>query len=121
MLHDAGEVGDDLAALGIVAAHAAEPEAVLLRAVEDGEGLLLDKFVALGGGEAEGVAVFFEGEEELGAVVSSHAPVLVAPRRRPTMMGTCWMPTGHWNSQAPQVVHSKAASMREVLGGRVVG
>ena len=69
VLHDAGEVGDDLAALGVVAAHAAEPEAVLLRAVEDGEGLFLDEFVALHGAEAEGVAVLFEGEEELGAVV----------------------------------------------------
>ena len=40
VVHDAGEVGDDLAAVGIVAAHAAEPEAVLLRAVEDGEAWL---------------------------------------------------------------------------------
>ena len=38
VVHDAGEVGDDLAAVGVVAAHAAEPEAVLLGAVEDGEG-----------------------------------------------------------------------------------
>jgi hypothetical protein len=41
VVHDAGEVGDDLAAFGVVAAHAAEPEAILLRAVEDGQFLLL--------------------------------------------------------------------------------
>jgi hypothetical protein len=39
VVHDAGEVGDDLAAVGVVGAHAAEPEAVLLGAVEDGEAL----------------------------------------------------------------------------------
>ena len=66
--HDAGEVGDDLAGVGVVAAHAAEPEAVLLGAVEDGEGGAGDELVALGGGQAEGVAGAFEGEEELGAV-----------------------------------------------------
>ena len=27
------------------------------------------------------------------------------------MIGTCWIPTGHWYSHAPQVVHSNAASM----------
>ena len=48
VVHDAGEVGDDFAALGVVAAHAAEPEAIFLCAVEDGELLLLDEFVALG-------------------------------------------------------------------------
>ena len=53
VIHHAGEVGDDLAALGIVSAHAAEPQAVFLGAVEDGELLLLDKFVALGGAHAE--------------------------------------------------------------------
>ena len=37
VVHHAGEVGDDLAAFGVVAAHAAEPQAILLRAVEDGE------------------------------------------------------------------------------------
>src|SRR5580693_8212907 len=40
----------------------------------------------------------------------SHAPVFTAPRLRPTRIGTCSMPTGHWNSHAPQVVHSNAAS-----------
>ena len=33
---------------------------------------------------------------------SSHLPVFTAPRRSPMMIGRCWMPTGHWNSQAPQ-------------------
>ena len=68
MVHDAGEVGDDLAAVGIVGAHAAEPEAVLLCPVEDGERGAGDELVALGGGQAEGVAGFLQREEELGAV-----------------------------------------------------
>ena len=66
--HDAGEVGDDLAAFGIVAAHATEPETVLLGSVEDGQRLLLDKAIALGGAEAEGVAAALKGEEEARAV-----------------------------------------------------
>ncbi len=68
MVHDAGEVGHDLAAVRVVGAHAAEPEAVLLRAVEDGQRGAGDEFVALGGGQAEGVAGPFQREEELGAV-----------------------------------------------------
>ena len=55
--------------LRIVGAHAAEPEAVFLRAVEDGKLLLLDELVALGGAEAQRVAVAFEREKELGAVI----------------------------------------------------
>jgi hypothetical protein len=35
--HDFDEAADDLAAFGVVAAHAAEPEAVFLGAVEDGQ------------------------------------------------------------------------------------
>ena len=35
VVHHAGEVGNDLAAFRIVSAHAAEPEAILLCAVED--------------------------------------------------------------------------------------
>ncbi len=66
--HDAGEVGDDLAAVGIVGAHAAEPKAVLLGAIEDGQVGSGNEFVALGCGQAEGVAGFFECQEELGAV-----------------------------------------------------
>ncbi len=69
VVHDAGEVGDDLAALGVVSAHAAEPQAILLGPVEEGQLLLLDELVAVGGAEAESVAAAFEGEEELGAVV----------------------------------------------------
>ena len=67
--HDAGEVGDNLAAFGIVAAHAAEPQAVLLRTVEDGELLLLDELVALTGLHAESIGAAFEAEEELGAML----------------------------------------------------
>ena len=40
----------------------------------------------------------------------SHLPVFTAPRRSPMIMGRCWIPTGHWNSQLPQVVHWNAAS-----------
>ncbi len=69
MAHHLREGGYDLAALRIVAAHAAEPQAIFLRAVEDGELLFRDKFVALGGGEAERVAVALQVQEELGAVV----------------------------------------------------
>ena len=61
--HDAGEIGDDFAAFGIVSAHAAQPEAVFLGAVEDRKLLLVDEFLALGGGEAQGVAVAFQIEE----------------------------------------------------------
>src|SRR5665213_2515225 len=73
MLHDSREVGDDLASLGIVASHASQPQAILLRPVEDGEGLLLDKFIALHRAQAKGVAVLFESEKEL-------RPVRVFPR-----------------------------------------
>ena len=66
--HDAGEVGDDLAAVRVVGAHAAEPEAVFLGAVEDGELGAGDELVAFGGGQAESVAGFLQCEEELGAV-----------------------------------------------------
>ena len=59
----------NLAALGVVAAHAAHPKGVLLGAVEEGEFEFLDEFVALRGGEAHGVAVTFEVEEEFAAVV----------------------------------------------------
>ena len=65
MLHDAGEVGDDLATLGVVSSHAAEPEAILLGPVEDGEGLLLDEFVALHRAQAERVALFFQRQKQL--------------------------------------------------------
>ena len=46
---------------------------------------------------------------------SSHLPVFTAPRRSPMIIGRCWMPTGHWNSQPPQVVHWKAASSEMCL------
>src|ERR1017187_9563476 len=34
-VHDAGKVGDNLAALGVVSAHAAQPQAILLRSVKE--------------------------------------------------------------------------------------
>ena len=67
-VHDAGEVGDDLAALGVVGAHAAEPQTIFLGSVEEGELLALDELVAFGGADAEGVAAALEGEEEFCAV-----------------------------------------------------
>ena len=70
-VHDAGEIGDDLAAFGVVSTHAAQPQTVLLGAVEDGEFLPLDKLVAFGRTETERVRAAFESEEELGAVVVS--------------------------------------------------
>ena len=69
VVHHAGEVGDDFAAFGVVSAHAAEPEAIFLRAVEDGELLFLDELVALESADAEGIDAAFESEEELGAVI----------------------------------------------------
>ena len=53
----------------IVRAHAAEPQAVLLRAVEDGQRILLDKFVALRRAHAQRVAAAFERQKELGSVI----------------------------------------------------
>ena len=67
--HHARKRSDDLAALRIVGAHAAEPQAVFLSAVEDRELLLLNEFVALGRAEAERVAVAFERQKKLGAVL----------------------------------------------------
>ena len=68
MPHHAREGGDDLAALRIVGAHAAEPQAIFLGAVEDRQLFLGDELVALGRAEAERVAVAFEREKQLGAV-----------------------------------------------------
>ena len=59
---DARQGQHDFAALRVVCAHAAQPEAVLLGAVEEGEGLFGDELVAFGGWKAERVAGFFEGE-----------------------------------------------------------
>ena len=36
---------------------------------------------------------------------SGASPFDTSPRRAPMMIGVCSMPTGHWFSQAPQVVH----------------
>ena len=69
MPQHAGEGDDDFAALRVVRAHAAQPQAVFLRAVIDGKLVLRDELVALGRGEAERVAVALQVEEELGAVI----------------------------------------------------
>jgi hypothetical protein len=68
MLHHAGEGGDDLAALRIVSAHAAQPETVLLGAVENRKLFFGDELVAFGRAESQRIAIAFEGEKQLGAV-----------------------------------------------------
>ena len=60
---------DDFPALRIVRAHAAQPQTILLRAIEDGQLLLLDEFVAFARRKAERVAVAFQIQEQLGAVI----------------------------------------------------
>lgn len=59
---------DDFAALGVVATHATHPEGVFLGAVEEGEFEFFDELVAFGGGEAHGIAIAFEIEEEFAAM-----------------------------------------------------
>src|SRR5580698_1448313 len=60
---------DDFPAPRIVPAHAAEPQAILLRTIEDGKLLLLNEFIALVGRKPKRVAVTFQIEKELGAVI----------------------------------------------------
>src|SRR5208337_1413005 len=62
-------VNNHLAAPWVVAAHAAQPQAILLAAVEDGQPGLLNELVALAGGQAQGVRAALQSQEELGAVV----------------------------------------------------
>jgi hypothetical protein len=76
MLHHPRKTRDDLATLRIVRAHAAQPQTVFLRAVENRKLLLLDEFVALAGTEPERVAVALERQEQLGAVIVFPLPVL---------------------------------------------
>ena len=59
----------DLAPLRIVRAHAAEPQAVFLRAVEDRKFLFLDEFSRSLAAKAERVAVALEVQKQFGAVV----------------------------------------------------
>src|SRR3954453_15336658 len=75
MLHYGCERHDDFTAARIVRSHAAKPEAVLLRAVENRKLLLGDKLVALGLREAHCIAIALEIEEEL-------CTVIVFPRTR---------------------------------------
>src|SRR5947209_617706 len=53
MPQDARQRQNDVAALRVIRAHAAEPQAILLRSVVDGELVLLDEFGPLTRGEAE--------------------------------------------------------------------
>jgi len=57
-----------LAALRVVCAHAAEPQAVGLRAVVNRQPILLDETQALAGGEAESVPGALQVQEQPGAV-----------------------------------------------------
>ena len=59
----------DLAALRIVRSHAAEPEAIFLRAVENRQLVFLDEFLPLARGKAQRVAVALHGQEHLRAVI----------------------------------------------------
>src|SRR6266853_6130270 len=68
MVHHARKRSDDFAALRIVGSHAAQPQAIFLRAVENRKLLLLDELVALIRAEAEGVTIALQSEEQLGAV-----------------------------------------------------
>ena len=43
---------------------------------------------------------------------SGASPFETSPRRAPMMSGRCSMPTGHWFSHAPQVVHCHSTSRR---------
>ena len=63
------KASNNLAPSRVVAAHAAEPQTILLRPVEDGQGILLDEFVALVGAHAQCVAAAFKRQEKLCAVI----------------------------------------------------
>ncbi len=65
----------DLASAGIVCAHAAEPQAILLRSIEEGQRILLNKLVTLGCAHAQRIAAALQGQEELRSVI-------VLPRAR---------------------------------------
>src|ERR1700694_5512174 len=68
MVHHARKRSDDFAALRIVGSHAAQPQAIFLRAVENRKLLLLDEPVALAGAKTQGVAIALQSKEQLGAV-----------------------------------------------------
>src|SRR5205814_6367936 len=67
MVHHARKRSDDFTALGVVGSHAAQPQAVFLRAVENRKLLLLDELVALAGAKTQRVAIALQSKEELGA------------------------------------------------------
>src|ERR1700679_3746194 len=69
VIHHASKGGDDLASLGIVAAHTTKPEAILLCAVEDGKLFLLDELVAFERRDAESIGAALQLVKQLAAVV----------------------------------------------------
>ena len=99
------------AAGGIVGAHAAEPQAILLRAVVEREPFFSMNFWRSLGGHAERVAVALHGEEELGAVGvfpgARYSRLRGAARRS---AGDAEFPPGTGIRRPPQVVHWKTAS-----------
>src|SRR5262245_19360325 len=60
---------DDLTSLWIVSAHAAQPQAILLRAVVDRKLALLQESLPLARGEAHRIAVALQIEEQLSAIL----------------------------------------------------
>src|SRR5262245_55742619 len=69
MRHYLREGCNNFAALRIITAHAAEPQTILLSAVENRKLLFLDKFVAFGSTEAERVAIAFQREKQFRSIV----------------------------------------------------
>src|SRR5665213_2454844 len=69
ILHHPRKIAHNLAALRIVTAHASQPQAILLRPVEDGQLLSLNKFIALAWAYPQRIAAAFQGKEEFRAVI----------------------------------------------------
>ena len=81
---------NNLAALRIVRAHAAQPEAILLRAVVNRKRVLLDEFLPLAGWRSPSeLPLRSRFRKSLVPYSSSHLPVFTAPRRSPMMIGRC--------------------------------
>jgi len=63
MTHYAGKIDHNFTSFRVVSAHAAQPQAVFLGAVEDRKLLSVDKFLTLRSRKAQGVAVAFQVQE----------------------------------------------------------
>jgi len=102
VVHDAGEVGDDLAAVGSYAPMQPSQRQYSCVPSKMGSAARAMNWSRSEAGRPSALPDFSRARKSLVPYGSCQAPVLVAPRRRPMMMGRCWMPTGHWNSHAPQ-------------------